>query len=426
MSTIFALASAPGKAGVSVVRLSGPWAFEAVQSLCGPLPPARLAGLRALTAKDGRVLDQALVLQFPAPASFTGEDVVELHLHGSTAVVSSVLDELGSLGCILAEAGEFTRRALENEKLDLAEVEGLADLIDAETEAQRAQAFRVLSGALGDLVEDWRRKLIRAASLIEATIDFADEDVPEDVTPEVSALLEAVQVELEKESAGVLVAERVRTGFEVAIIGAPNTGKSTLINNLAGREAAITSEVAGTTRDVIEVRMDLSGLPVTFLDTAGVRDTDDAVEKIGIARALERAESADIRVILSEDPQHTGIPARDGDIVLMAKSDEGSPVDGVSGLTGYGIEALVGRLSEALSNKAQRSGVSTRHRHRVAMTEASTALDEARRLLQVGQDHYDIAADEIRVAIRRLESLIGRIDVESLLDEIFLSFCIGK
>jgi tRNA modification GTPase len=326
----------------------------------------------------------------------------------------------------LAEAGEFTRRALENEKLDLAEVEGLADLIDAETEAQRAQAFRVLSGALGDLVEDWRRKLIRAASLIEATIDFADEDVPEDVTPEVSALLEAVQVELEKESAGVLVAERVRTGFEVAIIGAPNTGKSTLINNLAGREAAITSEVAGTTRDVIEVRMDLSGLPVTFLDTAGVRDTDDAVEKIGIARALERAESADIRVILSEDPQHTGIPARDGDIVLMAKSDEGSPVDGVSGLTGYGIEALVGRLSEALSNKAQRSGVSTRHRHRVAMTEASTALDEARRLLQVGQDHYDIAADEIRVAIRRLESLIGRIDVESLLDEIFLSFCIGK
>ena len=246
MSTIFALASAQGKAGVSVVRISGPDAFRTVESLGGDLPPARLASLRHLRASDGRVLDQALVLCFAGPASFTGEDVVELHLHGSTAIVSSVLDELGRLGCEMAEAGEFTRRALENEKLDLAEVEGLADLIDAETEAQRVQALRVLSGALGALVEGWRVKLIRAASLIEATIDFADEDVPEDVTPEVSSLLAEVRGELEKESAGVLVAERVRTGFEVAIIGAPNTGKSTLINNLAGREAAITSDVAGT------------------------------------------------------------------------------------------------------------------------------------------------------------------------------------
>lgn len=426
MSTIFALASAPGKAGVSIVRLSGPKAFAAAQSLCRNLPPARIAGLRQLTAKDGRVLDQAMVIQFPKPASFTGEDVVELHLHGSTAVVSSVLDELGSLDCIMAEAGEFTRRALENEKLDLAEVEGLADLIDAETEVQRAQAFRVLSGALGELVEDWRRKLIRAASLIEATIDFADEDVPEDVTPEVSGLLENVQTELEKESAGVLVAERIRTGFEVAIIGAPNTGKSTLINSLAGREAAITSEVAGTTRDVIEVRMDMSGLPVTVLDTAGLRETEDAVEKIGIARALERAELADIRVVLCVDPSDTGIPHRDGDIVLKAKSDEGTSVNGISGRTGFGVERLVQRLTDDLSNKAQQSGVSTRHRHKAAMTEASSTLAEARRLLQSGEDHYDMAADEIRVAIRRLESLIGRIDVESLLDQIFLSFCIGK
>ena len=255
--TIFALATAPGKAGVAVVRLSGTRVSEAADLLCGGLPSPRLASLRVLKDGEGRRLDEALVLYFPEKASFTGEAVLELQLHGSVAVVNQVLRVLSNIeGLRLAEPGEFTRRALENGCMDLAQVEGLADLIEAETEAQRQQALRVLSGDLGKIAEVWRNDLIRAAALIEATIDFADEEVPVDVTPEVNALLSETRKTLEREIAGVSVAERIRTGFEVAILGAPNVGKSTLLNALAGREAAITSEIAGTTRDVIEVRMD--------------------------------------------------------------------------------------------------------------------------------------------------------------------------
>ena len=268
LDTIFALATAPGKAGVAVVRVSGPEAGQAGARLFGTLPAPHHARTRILKDANGHRLDQALVLFFPAGQSFTGEDVLELHLHGSVATVNAVLRVLGDMpGLRIAEPGEFTRRALENGCLDLAQVEGLADLIDAETEAQRKQALRVLSGDLGKTAESWRSDLIRAAALIEATIDFADEEVPVDVTPEVEALLARVSSSLETEIAGVQTAERIRTGFEVAIVGAPNVGKSTLLNALAGREAAITSEYAGTTRDVIEVRMDLAGLPVTLLDT---------------------------------------------------------------------------------------------------------------------------------------------------------------
>ncbi|WP_373050624.1 tRNA uridine-5-carboxymethylaminomethyl(34) synthesis GTPase MnmE, partial [Thalassovita aquimarina] len=304
MDTIFALATAHGKAGVAVIRVSGPLAHSAGERLAGMLPDPRKAGLRLLRDGQGVRLDEALVLTFPDKSSFTGEAVVELQLHGSVAVVASVLRELGNMdGLRQAEPGEFTRRALENGRLDLAQVEGLADLIEAETEAQRRQALRVLSGDLGNRAEEWRRDLIRAASLLEATIDFADEDIPVDVSPEVNELLDRVIASLSKEIAGVSAAERVRTGFEVAIVGAPNVGKSTLLNALAGRDAAITSEYAGTTRDVIEVRMDLAGLPVTLLDTAGLRETQDKVEEIGIKRARERAGLADLRVFLVEGDQ---------------------------------------------------------------------------------------------------------------------------
>ncbi len=428
MDTIFALATAHGKAGVAVIRVSGPMAFAAGEALAGSLPEVRKAGLRLLRDGQGVRLDEALILCFEDKASFTGEAVVEFQLHGSTAVIAAVLRELGNMdGLRQADPGEFTRRALENGRLDLAQVEGLADLIEAETEAQRRQALRVLSGDLGNRAEEWRRDLIRAASLLEATIDFADEDIPVDVSPEVNELLDRVIASLSKEIAGVSAAERVRTGFEVAIIGAPNVGKSTLLNALAGRDAAITSEYAGTTRDVIEVRMDLAGLPVTLLDTAGLRETQDKVEEIGIKRARERAGLADLRVFLVEGDQKPDFDPLPDDIVLKAKADLLADKFGaVSGASGEGVANLIDQITERLSQRTANIGIATRERHRVSMQNAVAALDEAKRLVAMGEDMTDIAAEEMRTAIRALDALVGRIDVENLLDEIFASFCLGK
>lgn len=426
--TIFALASAQGKAGVSIIRISGPHAWHAAKYLAGSLPPARKAGLRNLKDSQGRHLDQALVLCFQEDKSFTGEKTVELHLHGSTAVVSAVLRELGDIPDLrLADAGEFTRRALENGKLDLAQVEGLADLIDAETEAQRRQALRVLSGELGKKADSWRRDLIRAASLLEATIDFVDEDVPVDVSPEVTELLRRVTADLKAEMRGAAVAERIRTGFEVAILGAPNVGKSTLLNALAGRDAAITSEIAGTTRDVIEVRMDLEGIPVTLLDTAGIHETDDVVEGLGIEKARRRAEQADLRVFVIQDDMLPWMVPMPQDIVVRSKADLLGEVEGsISGLTGFGIDVLVKRITETLAAKSANVGLATRERHRLAITRAFDNLNAAAAVAQLGPNHYEIVAEELRSAVRALDVLVGRVDVEDLLDQIFSSFCIGK
>ncbi|WP_417713402.1 tRNA uridine-5-carboxymethylaminomethyl(34) synthesis GTPase MnmE [Pseudophaeobacter arcticus] len=428
MDTIFALASAQGKAGVSVIRISGPLALTAANQICDRPLPAKGRGLRSLLDLDGTHLDEALVLSFAAPASFTGENIVEFQVHGSTAVVAAVLNRLTKTPDLrLADPGEFTRRALENGKLDLAQVEALADLIDAETEAQRKQAQVVLSGGLGQLAERWRVDLIRAASLIEVTIDFADEDVPVDVTPEVTSLLNAVARDLQAETEGVKIAERIRDGFEVAIIGAPNVGKSTLLNMLAGREAAITSEYAGTTRDVIEVRMDLGGLPVTLLDTAGLRDTDDHVEGIGIELARKRAEQADLRVFLVEPDEAIDLDMKPGDIRLRPKGDMRQDPDGsISGKTGQGVDRLVAHISDTLKDRSTQVGVATRTRHREMMLAALHSLNEAQLVLKRGSEFYEIAAEDIRSAVRSLEMLVGRVGVENLLDEIFSSFCLGK
>ena len=428
MDTIFALASARGKAGVAILRLSGPGAHGAVAALCGDVPVVRRAALRTLRWQ-GEALDEALVLVFAENASFTGEAMAELQVHGSLAVVQSLVRVLSGMeGLRQAEAGEFTRRALENGRLDLAQVEGLADLIDAETEVQQRQALRVLSGAVGKKAEGWRRKLVRAAALIEATIDFVDEDVPVDVAPEVSALLQAVRGELLEELAGTRAAERVRDGFEVAIVGPPNVGKSTLLNALAGREAAITSAVAGTTRDVIEVRMNLSGLAVTVLDTAGLRESSDELEKIGIERGLQRAELADLRVFLQDDHgDESFLVPRPGDIVVLGKADQrGGEVGAVSGKTGLGLDQLIERIVAELGKRAAGAGVMTRERHRVAMQNAIVAMELA--LSEVGRvsGRSELVAAELWVAIRALDQLVGRVDVENLLDEIFASFCIGK
>ena len=424
MDTIFALATARGKAGVAIVRVSGPKAFDAVVNLTGACPKPRTASLRKVIWQ-GEVLDTALVLLFAEGESFTGESVAEFHLHGSLAVIEAVTRALGSMsGLRLAEPGEFTRRALENGCIDLTQVEGLADLIDAETEAQRRQALRVLSGVIGKRADQWRSRLIRAAALIEATIDFADEDVPQDVTPEVRALVCDVLTDLRTEVLGSRAAERIRDGFEVAIVGAPNAGKSTLLNALAGREAAITSEVAGTTRDVIEVRMNIDGLAVTLLDTAGLRETDDVVERKGVEFALRRARDADLRIfLLSDEPIGELVPGAD-DIVVQGKADLGG--EGVSGLTGKGVDTLIREMAARLGKMTASAGIVTRERHRISIERAIRAMESALNEVERGPARAEIAAEELHVAIRALESLVGRVDVESLLDEIFSSFCIGK
>ena len=428
MDTIYATATARGRSGLAVIRISGPAAFAAGRALCSSLPAPRLAGLRRLIW-GGELLDEALVLCFAEGASFTGEAVVELQVHGGLAVVGAVLRALSAQPDLrLAEPGEFTRRALENGVLDLAQVEGLADLIDAETEAQRRQAVRVLSGSVGNRVEKWRRDLIRAGALLEATIDFADEDVPVDVSPEVLALIDGLIVDLGREAAGVTAAERIRDGFEVAIVGAPNVGKSTLLNQLAGREAAITSEIAGTTRDVIEVRMEIAGLPVTFLDTAGLRATDDRLEQAGIDRALSRAEAADLRVFLTLGGEVPSLPPRHEDLVVAGKSDTISATSGlsVSGRTGAGVSDLMALIGEILQRRVASAGALVRERHRIAVTGAIAALVEARAEVVRGDSRVELAAEHLRRAVRSLDALVGRVDVDDLLGEIFASFCIGK
>lgn len=426
MDTIFALATARGKAGVAIVRLSGPQSHDAVRLLAGRLPPPRKAALRTIRSR-GEKIDEALVLVFSEGESFTGEQSAELHLHGSIAVVAGVLRALGEVpGLRLAEPGEFTRRAFENGKLDLTQVEGLADLIDAETEAQRRQADRVLSGAIGQRAEQWRAAILRVAALLEATIDFSEEDIPADLLTEVRTNLDHLIGDLQREVGGYAAAERVRDGFEVAIVGRPNAGKSTLLNRLAGREAAITSAVAGTTRDVIEVRMDLGGLAVTLLDTAGLRDSGDEIERIGVLRAVQRADRADLRIVLlDEHGMPPEITHRPDDIAIAGKSDlTGQP--GISGLTGDGTEALLGKIVDVLSERSRSAGMITRERHRAALERAAEQLLAARAELASPLPRNELAAHSVRGAILALDSLVGRIDVDAMLGEIFSSFCIGK
>ena len=427
MDTIFALASAPGKAGISIVRLSGPLAINVAEMLTKSKLKEKQPNLRVIYDSDNYFIDQALILIFSKPYSFTGENVVEFHLHGSNAVVSSVIKLLGNFkGLRAAEPGEFTRCALENGKIDLAQVEGLADLIDAETDAQHKQAARIFNGALGEKTKEWRARLVKAGALLVATLDFADEEVPEEVTPEVEKLINMVLSELDKEIIGVQTAERIRSGFEVAIVGAPNLGKSTLLNYLVGRDAAITSNISGTTRDVIEVKLDLRGLPVTILDTAGIRKSDDKVEEIGISRALERSSLSDLRIVLTEDGEYpSGLKSRDTDIICIAKDDQGNR-GGVSGKTGAGIDRLKNNIWDILNDKAQYVGIATRERHKSSMVNAKKFLGNAVVSLRDGPEYYDITAEEIRAATSALDSLIGRIGVEDVLDEVFSSFCLGK
>lgn len=426
--TIHALATVPGKAGLAVVRISGPNATRVLTALGGSLPAHRSSRLSTLRDGAGAVLDQALVLYFREGGSFTGEEVVELHLHGSVAGVVLVLRALAKTGLSrMAEPGEFTRRALSNERLDLTQVQGLADVIDAETEEQHRQAIRVFDGELSRRVVSWRDDLIRSAALIGAVIDFADEEVPEDVMPEVAELVDRVRASVRRELEGVRAAERIRLGFTVAIVGAPNTGKSTLLNALTRSDAAIVSDLPGTTRDVIEVRLDIGGLPVSLLDTAGLRTTEDRIEKLGIERAIDRAGRADLRIFLYDGavvPAWEVLPQKD-DIILRNKvdlsADDGA---GISALTGLRLDDLVRRVGDLLSLRTGNAGLVSRERDQTALADALLILDGLR--IGLLQTPHEIVAMDLRDAMLVLQRIIGGVDIEVILDEVFSSFCLGK
>jgi tRNA modification GTPase len=450
-STIFALSSGRPPAAVAVVRICGSQAGRALETLIGRVPPARRAVLaRVRDPADGEVIDEALVLWFPGPNSEIGEDMAEVQVHGGPAVIAALLGALGGIeGCRMAEPGEFTRRAFLNGRLDLTEVEGLADLIAAETPAQRRQAFRQLKGLIGDQAEAWRQQIIGALALVEARIDFSDEaDVPEDLLgPALRAarqLRDTIAAALADGGRG----ERLRDGLVVAIAGPPNAGKSTLLNRLARREAAIVSPYPGTTRDVIEVHLDLAGYPVTLLDTAGIRSSDDPVEQEGIRRAAARAATADL-VLWVIDSQAIERAAPDisenqtkiicwliknkVDLVgdRLWKSSEYRSATyakefAISGATGAGIEALIGALSNYAAENfaATESVLVTRARHRRALEEMVVALDHA--LGQGTSGPEELIAEDLRAAATTLGRLTGRVDVEDILDVIFRDFCIGK
>jgi tRNA modification GTPase len=455
-STIFALSSGRPPAAIAVVRISGAQARDALERLTGRVPEPRKAALVSVRdPASGEAIDEGFALWFPAPRSETGEDVAELQLHGGQAVIAGVLKALAAIeGCRLAEPGEFTRRAFENGKLDLTAVEGLGDLIFAETPAQRRQAFRQLKGLIGDRAEAWRRRLIEALALVEARIDFSDEtDVPEDLIAPAAAIARDLRDEIAAILADAHRGERLREGLVVAVAGPPNAGKSTLFNRLARREAAIVSPYAGTTRDVIEVHLDIDGYPVTLLDTAGIRDSAEPVEQEGIRRARARAAEADLVLWVTDLSAagcvHEAAPPLDNDapqwliknkIDLIkqgaqardannsAKKDECHFIFSISATEGQGIDALCTALAKFAKDyfAGGELAVVTRARHRQTLEQAAAALDRALTEAAIARSREELIAEELRQATSALGRLTGRVDVEDVLDKIFRDFCIGK
>lgn len=443
--TIFALSSGAGRGGVAVIRLSGPQAGAALTVLSqrAAFAPRRAIRVVLRDPVSGEHLDDGLALWFPAPASYTGEDVVELHVHGGRAVLAGVLGALGRCdGLRPAEPGEFTRRAFVHGKMDLTAAEGIADLIDADTAAQRRQALRQMDGALGRRYEGWRARLLRALAHLEADIDFPDEALPDDLAAARRAELVEIAAEIDTHLADGRRGERLRDGIHIVIVGRPNAGKSSLLNRLAAREAAIVSAEAGTTRDVIEVHLDLDGYPVVLVDTAGLRAATGTVEGEGVRRARDRAARADFRLVVVDaadwpeiDAESRGLIDQDS-FVLVNKIDlvsvnEESPVIlpphrgllAVSAATGAGLDRLLARLSTAVAERFDHMEAApvTRARHRWALESCRDHLDRA-----LAAPVPELAAEDVRLAMRDLGRITGRVDVEDLLDVIFHDFCIGK
>lgn len=441
-STILAAATAVGRAGLTVIRLSGPASPATLRRITGcDLPnPRRLTRYRLKDPRDGSTIDHALAVIFPAPASFTGEDVVEFHIHGGRAVSAALIEALMCLPNLRpAEPGEFARRAFENGKLDLTAAEGIADVIDAETSEQRRQALRQMEGELGRLYDRWRHELVSAMARFEATIDFSDEPLPASLEAEVRGQVAGVASAMADHLADGHRGERLREGVMVAIVGAPNVGKSSLLNWLAGRDAAIVSDTAGTTRDVIEVRLDLGGFPVIAADTAGLRESENIIEKEGVRRARQRAVTADICMVVLDATEQSSLPVGMAEVIdersilVVNKIDLRRPEIGtrvagreflaVSVQTGEGLDTLLATLQHRAEAICGRGGVPalTRARHRLALEEAVAALH---RLEVSGAP--ELAAEELRLACRAIGRVTGRVNIEEMLDVIFREFCIGK
>ena len=441
--TIFAPATASAPAGIAVIRVSGPRARRVLESVGGidAAPPRRAIRCRMVDPATGEALDDGLALWFPGPASFTGEDVAELHIHGGRATVEGICTVLGRMeGLRFAETGEFSRRAFYNGKLDLTEIEGLADLVAAETEAQRRQALRQLEGALGRMLEDWRARLLAALARIEAAIDFPDEDLPDRLVSETNHQILGLHGEISQILDDNHCGERVRDGLSLAIVGAPNVGKSSLLNALARRDAAIVSETAGTTRDVIEVRLDLAGYPVTLADTAGLREAADIIEEEGVRRALARAEEADLRLVVFDASSGAPDPASlaqlgPDSLAILNKADLGTiallddlrrDLPGAIALsvrTGQNLDAVLAEIGRRVAERLGRAGPPplTRARHRVALEDCARALERA-----IAVEGVDLMAEDLRLATAALGRITGRVDIEDVLDVIFSEFCIGK
>jgi tRNA modification GTPase len=455
-STIFALSSGRPPAAIAVVRVSGPQARPVLEKLIGRVPAPRQAALaRVREPGSGDIIDEGLALWFPAPRSETGEDMAELQLHGGHAVIAQVLDALGKIeGCRLAQPGEFTRRAFEHGKLDLTAVEGLGDLIAAETPAQRRQAFRQLKGLIGNRAEDWRKRLVEALALVEARIDFSDEaDVPEDLVAPAAQIARGLRDEIMTALADQHRGERLRAGLVVAIAGPPNAGKSTLFNRLARREAAIVSPYAGTTRDIIEVHLELDGYPVTLLDTAGIRESVEPIEQEGMRRARERAASADLVLWVTDvsvddrrnkdvAPRAEGVPlwliknkidlvpnqAKAAIDKTKTNNSELEFIFSISATRGEGLDAVSSALARfaADSFAGGEASVVTRARHRRTLEETVAAIGYALAEAAAKDPREELIAEELRRAATSLGRLTGRVDVEDVLDAIFRDFCIGK
>ncbi len=441
--TIYALSSGPGLSGVAVIRISGEKTKDVVQSIIiGSLPKPRVASLRKIiNLKSKELIDECIVLWFPGPSSYTGEDMAEIHAHGSKAVIQSILDNLSKIkDCKLAEPGEFTKRAFQNEKINLIKAESIADLIAAETEIQRRQALKIMSGKSSDKFETWRKILLKILSNLEAKIDFPDEDLPSNILNNIKKDSQKVKLEIKNVLNDSKVGERIREGFKIAIIGPTNAGKSSLLNYFSNREVAIVSEIAGTTRDTIEVHLNIDGFPVIMSDTAGIRNSKDEIEKKGIKLALKRAEDADLNILVFEPKSvdFTGFLSDvnvEKSIFVINKSDLGKikskeldkykPIL-ISIKDETNIERLVDKIKKNLTNKfvSVEDTLITRERHRQHLEKCISHLDDFSK--KEKDSDFDKAAEDIRLATRHLGMLVGKVDVEEILGSIFNDFCIGK